>query len=143
MNGRVIMQWIKANLVIVICAVVILGSLTAAPIISGGMNTALAEEAKSRLRKLDELERSSKSSFKWPGSTDTTQVTVTDPIVDAYKVAATERTEQSEGVITLVQSSNRGWGRCGYAKALPDPQGPRTRSAGSTPRVAQANLGRL
>ena len=124
MNGRVIMQWIKANLVIVICAAVILGSLTAAPIISGGMNEALAEEAKSRLRKLDELERSSKSSFKWPGSTDTTQVLVTEPIVDAYKVAATERTEQSEGVITLVQSSNRGGADVVMPKLFPTPKDP-------------------
>jgi hypothetical protein len=107
MNGRVIMQWIKANLVIVICAVVILASLTAAPIISGGMNEELAKEAKSRLRKLDDLERSSKSSFKWPGSNDTTQLLVTEPVVEAYKVASAERIEQSEGVITLVQSR---WG---------------------------------
>ena len=124
MNGRVIMQWIKANLVIVICAVVILASLTAAPIISGGMNEELAKEAKSRLRKLDDLERSSKSSFKWPGSNDTTQLLVTEPVVDAYKVASAERIEQSEGVITLVQSSNRGGADVVMPKLFPTPKDP-------------------
>ena len=122
MNGRVIMQWVKANLVIVICSVVILGSLTAAPIISGGRNEALAEEAKSRLRKLDELERSSKSAFTWPGSSETTQLLVTDPIVEAYEVAAAERIDQSKGVIAIVQSSNRGEADVVMPELFPTPQ---------------------
>ncbi|MDG1837267.1 MAG: hypothetical protein P8I91_00505 [Phycisphaerales bacterium] len=122
MNGRVIMQWIKANLVIVICAVVILGSLTVAPIIAGGMNEELADEAKSRLRKLDDLERSSKSAFAWPGASESTQLLLTEPIVEAYKMAAAERTDQSEGVITIVQSSNRGGADVVMPQLFPTPQ---------------------
>jgi hypothetical protein len=124
MNGRVVLQWVKANLVIVICTVVILGSLTAAPIISGGMNDEVAKESRTRLRKIDDLEQSSSSSFRWPGSSQTNQVLVTEPLVEAYKIAAADRTDQSEGVISLVQSSNRAGAEVVMPELFPTPKDP-------------------
>jgi hypothetical protein len=108
MNGQAVLQWMKANLVIVICAVVIVGSLVAGPIISGGMNKELAKDVKKRLRKVDELDSSAQASFTWPGDSVSHQVMITEPLIVEYQAAAADRGRQSQHVVSLVQSSNRG-----------------------------------
>ena len=105
MNAQTVLQWIKANLVIVICSVVIVGVLVAAPIVSGGMNEEVAKEVKSRLRKVDALEK--QAQFKWPGSSESHQIVITDDLIAEYKKAADARKFESEGVISLVQDRNR------------------------------------
>ena len=108
MNGQAVLQWMKSNLVIVICAVVILGSLIAGPIVSQGMNEELAKDVKKRLGKVNDLEKHAESSFTWPGDSESHQVMITAPLISAYQRAAADRVKQSEHVVSLVRSGNRG-----------------------------------
>ncbi|MDP7030527.1 MAG: hypothetical protein QF733_09940 [Phycisphaerales bacterium] len=120
MNVQAVLHWIKANLVIVMCSVVIVGVLVAAPIVAGGMNEAVAKEVKSRLRKVDALEK--KAQFKWPGSTDTHQMIITDDLIAAYEEAAAERKSESEGVIARVHERNRAGAELLMEGLFPVPQ---------------------
>ncbi|MDP7071182.1 MAG: hypothetical protein QF561_07520 [Phycisphaerales bacterium] len=108
MNGQAVLHWVKSNLIIVICSVVILGSLIAGPIVSNGMNEELAKDVKKRLRKIDDLDNNTESSFTWPGDTESHQVMITEPLIDAYQQVAADRVKQSEHVVSIVQRGNRG-----------------------------------
>jgi len=108
MNGQAILGWIKANLIIVICSVVIVGSLVAGPIVSDGWNQEVAKEAASRAKQFKKMEQAAKSSFEWPGDQTRHEVTMTQPLITAYQEAASAWGAQSEEVAVEILGRNRG-----------------------------------
>lgn len=85
-----VLRWIKAHLVIVICAVVIVGAPIAAWIVSEGMNTELQERINQGTSRLSELDRLKKTtvSLEVPGGAPVNITTVVNQqLLDSYEKA--------------------------------------------------------
>ena len=113
-----VLRWIKAHLLIVICAIVIIGAPVTAWFLSEGMNDSLRTrigEGTSRFSEVDRLSRSSVS-LEVPGGSPVQLTTVITPsLLEAYEEAMTKIQGESERVHEAGLARNRelnGVARC-------------------------------
>ena len=105
-----VLRWIKAHLLIVICAIVIIGAPVTAWFLSEGMNDSLRTrigEGTSRFSEVDRLSKSSVS-LEVPGGSPVQLTTVITPsLLEAYEEAMTKIQGESERVHEAGLARNR------------------------------------
>ncbi len=108
MNGQAVLAWCKANIVIVICCVVILGALIAGPVVSGGFNKEIQDDVKKQLKKVKDIDRAGRAKFSWPDDPAGSQVLITKDHVKAYQEVANQIAAQSDALTQVAIQANQG-----------------------------------
>ena len=105
-----VLRWIKSHLVIVICAIVIIGAPVGAWFVSDGMNVALREEISQSTGSIGDLDRLKKSSVRLevPGGQPVQLTTVINPtLLEAYEKAVTKIAGEADRVHSTGLARNR------------------------------------
>ena len=113
--------WMKANLVIVVCVVVIIGAPVGLWYVSNGLSEELLVNVKKRGGQLDRLASAGKAEFAWPGSTDSMQVIVTPDLVTAYRQQASMLQGQADDVVSEANARNKAGFENPFPELLPYP----------------------
>ncbi len=122
MNGQVILGWMKANIVIVVCIVVILGAPVGLWYVSSGWNAEVNANVKERGRQLDNLSSAGSSDFTWPGGSESVRVVVTPAIIKAYADRAKLLQGQADAVVSQATAVNQAGFTNMFPELLPYPQ---------------------
>ncbi|MCH2161953.1 MAG: hypothetical protein MK085_08785 [Phycisphaerales bacterium] len=96
-----VLRWIKSHLVIVICAIVVIGAPVTAWFVSDGMNTELREDISRSSSRIGDLDRLKKSSVRLevPGGQPVQLTTVINPtLLEAYEKAVLKIGGESDRV---------------------------------------------
>jgi hypothetical protein len=119
-----VLDWIKANVVIVILGVVALGALVAGWIFSGSMNAEVRKAAEERARKESELASLERTSvtLNIPGREPITKsVVLNQPLLDQYVQITEKLTKDADEVHKLALARNRGNHRLLMDGVFPQP----------------------
>ena len=108
MNGQAVLAWIKANVIIVVCCVVILGALVAGPIVSGGFNEEVKSKVSKQLKEIKNIDRAGRTKFSWPEASGGSNTLITQKHVDEYNKVAAEIAAQSDALTGVAIEANRG-----------------------------------
>ena len=108
MNGQAVMAWCKANIIIVICCIVILGALIAGPIVSNGFNEEIKDDVKKQLKKVKDIDRAGRAKFSWPDDPAGKQALITKDHVKAYQEVADQIAAQSDALTEVAIKANQG-----------------------------------
>ncbi|MCH2136766.1 MAG: hypothetical protein MK101_09315 [Phycisphaerales bacterium] len=122
MNGQAIGRWMKSNLVIVVCIVVIIGAPVGLWFVSSGWSAELQSNVKKRGGKLDQLASAGKAQFSWPGSNESSSVIVTPTLVDAFKSHAELLKSQADDVVVQANARNQAGFENHFTVLLPFPK---------------------
>ncbi len=121
MNGQAILQWMKSNVVIVVCLVVTIGAPIGLWYVSSGWSAEVQADVKKRGRQLDELANAGKAQFSWPGQAEQTSIVVTPDIVAAYQSRATLLQGQADAVVDIATQRNAAGFDNHFPELLPYP----------------------
>ena len=121
MNSQAILSWVKSNVVIVVCLVVILGAPAALWYVSSGWNVEVKSDVAKRGRQLDTLASAGKADLAWPGAVESTSVVVTPSIINAYKDRAELLKGQANAVVQQATSLNAAGFTNPFTELLPYP----------------------
>ncbi len=113
--------WMKGNLVIVVCVVVIIGAPAGLWYVSSGLSEELLVKVKKRGGQLDKLASAGKAQFAWPGSSDSVQVIVTPDLVAAYQQQASTLQGQADDIVSEANTRNKAGFENPFPELLPYP----------------------
>ena len=121
MNGQAILSWIKSNVVIVVCLVVILGAPASLWYVSSGWNLEVKSDVAKRGRQLDTMASAGKADLAWPGAGESTSIVVTPSIISAYRDRAELLKGQANAVVQQAKSLNAAGFTNPFTELLPYP----------------------
>lgn len=107
MNTNDILNWIKANLLIVIFAVLMIGALVYFPWQASQLNAGVQERMERRQAKLRELESFERTSFTDPLTGETHQVVINESLLEQYRRVINEQTQDAERIREQAVSFNK------------------------------------
>lgn len=121
MNSQAVVGWMKSNLVIVVCVVVIIGAPAGLWYVSSGLSEELTTSVEKRGGQLDRLASAGKADFAWPGSFDSAQVIVTPDLVTEFRAQASLLEGQADDVKSQANTLNSAGFENPFPELLPYP----------------------
>jgi hypothetical protein len=102
-----VVEWLKANVAIIVFAVVILASLIALPLIASGMNESVRSEIQTRGRALGELSRIEQTAIRRPDTGQTQTGHVNERLLEQLRRYVEMREDDSTTVLAAAIDHNR------------------------------------
>ena len=105
-----VVEWLKANMLIVLCVAIMIAAAVGFPYFAASMNTGVQERLKTKTRALRELRNIQKYSFVPPGAQpgmNSTSTIVNPQLVTRYKEAAAILVSDSDAIKTLAIDHNK------------------------------------
>ena len=107
LDSKQVVSFIKGNVVISICVVVIFAALIGLPIVAEGFEEDVKKAVDAREKAYKNLEKITKSTIAIPNATPERAI-VNEPIIARIREVADAKQEQSVGVLEAAKEANRG-----------------------------------
>jgi hypothetical protein len=124
MKMQVVLDWIRTNVFTVVFIVVMVAALIAFPLVAAWLGDAIEQDVRTRKSKLRELEQLEKTSvtIEQPGRSDISEtVLVNRRLLDEFRELTEARREDAQRVLAASQEHNRKERGVLMARLFPDP----------------------